>query len=186
MQATKKLIYLFLMIGTFALLSACSHHTPVKQDYSSKTKFVEYKHYNWLANERTAKLKSQHPFVAERIEAAILSKLHSQGNMIVRDKPEAYIGYDYVVRRTESLEPTTTFGWGFGGRHYGFRGMFPIEYETKVYEEVEWIVDIYDSNQKLVWRGSVMKPLQEFSAPKDAEAYTEEVIIEIMDKYPPK
>ena len=155
-----------LLVFTFSL-SACSTN-PVLQDYSSKTQFTNYQSYQWLEQKPNA-LASTQPFVAKRIEQAIINNLHAKGAMIVREQPQAYISYDYRIHRTETLEPSTTIGMGFGSRHFGFGGMFPIEYETRVYEDAEWIVDIYNQNKQLIWRGKTIQPLETFSVPAEAE-----------------
>lgn len=189
-KLTRKL-FISAFIGSAILLSGCSS-TPVTQDYSTKTPLVNYQTYQWLPANKSkllgssSHIKANQPFVAKRIEQAILNNLHKRGALIVRQQPQAYIDYGYSITRTEVLEPSTTVGLGWGSRHFGFRGMFPVDYETQVYEDVTWRVDIYNANQELVWRGQTVKPLQSFSNPQQAEVYTQQVIDAILNQYPPK
>lgn len=178
-----KLSALLLVITSLGSLTACNS-IPVNQDYSAKSQLVNYQSYQWFNPNNS--VKQQQPFVAERIENAILKNLHARNALIVRQQPQGYIGYDYRITRTEKLEPSTTIGVGIGSGNVGFRGMFPVDYETRVYEDATWQVDIYDANKKLIWRGTATKPVTQFNSPKDAQAYTKEIIDAIMAQYPPK
>jgi len=180
----KTILKPFLLLAFVISVSACSTH-PVVQDYSSKTQFTNYQTYQWLP-QKSSTLASAQPFIAKRIEQAIINNLHAKGAMIVREQPQAYISYDYRIHRTETLEPSTTVGVGFGSRHFGFGSMFPIEYETRVYEDAEWIVDIYDQNKQLIWRGKTIRPLETFNTPAEAEQHTQNIIDSILNQFPPK
>lgn len=177
-----------LLMVWFALLvlSGCTSN-PVIQDYASQTQFSNYQTYQWLtSSESTHKTLQRQPFIKQRIEQAIIKNLTQRGALIVRQQPQAYISYGYEIFRTETLEPRTTLGLGWGYRHFGFRTAFPLDYETQVYEEVEWSVNIYDANKKLIWQGKTLKPLKSFKNPLEAEAYTQEIINAILNSFPPK
>jgi len=176
---------LFIVVFLVSLFSACST-TEVKQDYSSSTQFIKYQHYSWLADANALKVESDYPFVAKRIKSAILKTLHGQDAMIVRDRPQAYISFDYLVTRTEKLEPSTTVGIGWGGPHWGFKGMIPVEYETTIDEKTEWVVRIFNRQKQLIWQGNTTSPFTQFNNPKEAEAFTDSIIQQIMAQYPPK
>ena len=181
----KSLFSSFKILSVFSmllLLSACST-IDVKQDYASNTQFQQYQSYQWLD---VNKSKTLEPFFNERFQQAILNNLHQRGAIMVRENPQAYISYDYVLRRTETLEPVATVGLGFGVRHFGFRSYFPMEYETRIYEYLDWKVNIYDRNQKLIWQGSTTTPRMVFDNPQEAEAYTQKVVDSIMNQFPPK
>ena len=94
--------------------------------------------------------------------------------------------FSYRITRTETLEPRSTIGLGWGARHFGFRTMFPIDYETHVYETANWAINIYDENQKLIWQGKTSRPVARFADPKEAELYTQTVVDEILNNFPPK
>lgn len=188
--ATKYLFKTFGLIAVTALLGACSS-IPVSQDYSANSRLVNHSTYQWLPNSlsqtsNAQDLKRMQPFIAQRIEKAIMNNLHARGAMLVRYSPQAYISYGYRIQRTQSLEPSTTIGFGFGSGNVGFGTSIPIDYETQIYEDAIWTVDIYDSKRQLVWRGEAKKPVQSFSKPADAQRHTQQVIDAIMKQYPPK
>lgn len=186
MLSFSKILKTLLLTGAIASLAACSSN-PVVQDYSSQTQFSEYQTYQWLPphSKNSSALKNQ-PFIGQRIEQAIIKNLTQRGALMVRQQPQAFISYGYQVSRTESIEPRTTLGLGWGFRHFGFRTAFPIDYETQVYEDAEWSVNIYDQNKSLIWQGKTNRSVQQFSSPKEAEAYTQEVIDQILAQFPPK
>ncbi len=176
-----------LLILPTLLLSGCTS-IPVTQDYASKTKFVDYQTYQWAPatlDSKPQKLKAKQPFIAERIEKAILNHLKNKDAKLVRYPPQAYISYDYEVERTEVMEPSTTIGVGIGSGNVGFGGVFPVSYEKRTYEDAKWTIDIYDINRTLIWRGSAKQSLQEFSSPKEAEKHTEKVVDQILKQFPP-
>ncbi len=166
-------------------LSACSSN-PVIQDYSSQTTFSNYQTYQWLPEGPSTRIQTIQPFEAKRIEQAIINSLHKKGALIVRDQPQAYISYNYQIHRTETLEPSTSVGVGFGSRHFGFGGMFPVDYETRIYEDAIWTINIYDNEKHLIWQGRTSRPLETFASPQESEAYTQQVIDAILDQFPPK
>ena len=186
MVSLRQLFKLWLLLAVAVSLTACSA-TPIIQDYSSQTQFENHQTYQWLPS-HTAEttLYNNQPFLAKRIEQAIVKNLTQRGSLIVRQQPQAYISYGYEVFRTETLEPRTTLGLGWGFRHFGFRTAFPIDYETQVYKEALWSVNIYDQNQKLIWQGKTQRSVKQFSKPQEAEAYTQEVIDSILNEFPPQ
>lgn len=184
-------IKLLLTSTLIAGLAGCTN-IPVNQDYSGEQPLTNYATYQWLNTEQfptetsSQQLKKQQPFMAKRIETAILKNLHTRDALIVRNQPQAYIDYSYTVNRTEELEPSTTVGVGIGSGNVGFRGIFPIAYEKRVYENAVWKVYIYNAKQQLIWHGSAEKPVKKFKTPTEAQAYTQSIIDAIMAQYPPK
>jgi len=178
------------------LISGCSS-IPVTQDYAANNvnnpnnPLKNYSTYQWLPNTLSTQsnaheLKRLQPFVAQRIENAIMKNLHARGAMLVRYSPEAYISYGYSVKQTQTLEPSTTLGFGFGTGNIGFGTRIPADYETHVDEDATWTVDIYDTSRQLIWRGQAKKSVQNFTKPQEAQAYTQQVIDAILKQYPPK
>lgn len=171
-----------------SLLSACNS-IPVTQDYSNRSALVNHQTYQWLPasmqSQPTAQqLKKEQPFVAQRIEKAIMNNLHSRGALMVREAPQAYVSYHYSVNETKVVTPSTTIGFGWHSRNIGFGSRFPMDYDTETYRDVKWAVDIYNNQGQLIWRGESTRALQRFNDPKEAQAYTQNVIDAIMQQYP--
>lgn len=174
------------LLTIITVMASCTS-TAVIQDYSSQTQFTEYKTYQWLPSHTSkAKLPQDQSFTKQRIEQAIIKHLTNRGALVVRNQAEAYISYGYQLITTETIEPRTTIGLGWGVRHFGLSTQFPIDYEKNVYKDIEWSVNIYNARQKLIWQGKVTKPLKQFENPAEAEVYTQEVIDSILQKFPPK
>jgi len=182
-----KLTFIALLVS---FLTACSG-IPVNQDYTDRSALINFQTYQWLpANMQMAnnsqEVKSKEPFIAQRIEKAIINNLHKRGAFIDRDQPQAYISYHYSVNKTQVVTPTTSIGFGWYGRNIGLGTRVPLGYDTDTYYDVKWEVGIYNLNGQLIWRGETERPQQIFDNPEQAKTYTQEVIDAIMNQYPPK
>lgn len=179
-----------LLIPIFLLLSACSS-IPVTQDYSSQTTLTNHATYQWLPPRMQKQpgaeaLKQQHPFIAQRIEKAIVNNLLQRNALIVRHKPDAYISYNYSVTQSQVTRPSSNIWFGFQSRHIGLGSEYPLDYTTETYEEAKWTIDIYNQTGDLIWRGSAQRPVEKFSSPIEADNYTQQTIDAILKQYPPK
>ena len=182
----KKLLFIAVITS---LLTACSG-IPVTQDYTDRSALTNYQTYQWLpASMQIAgnaqQLKSKEPFIAQRIEKAIINNLHKRGALIDRDQPQAYISYNYSVSKTQVVTPSSSVGFGWYGRNIGLGTRVPLGYDTDTYYDVKWEVGIYNTHGQLIWRGETVRPQENFDTPEQAQAYTQEVIDAIMNQYPP-
>ncbi|GAB6071424.1 DUF4136 domain-containing protein [Thiomicrorhabdus hydrogeniphila] len=173
-----------------SILTACSG-IPVSQDFTDRNDLTNYQTYQWLpanmqSEPKAQQLKTQKPFIAQRIETAILNNLHKRGALIDRNQAQAYISYHYSISKTQVVTPSTSVGFGWFGRNVGIGTRVPLGYDTDIYYDVKWQVDIYNANGKLIWTGESIRPLKEFETPEEAQTYTQEVIDAIMAQYPPK
>ena len=183
----RNLIFMGILVS---LLSACNS-IPVTQDYSNSNTLINHQTYQWLpASMQTSptaqKLKTTQPFIAQRIEKAIMKNLHNRNALMVREAPQAYVSYHYSEKEMQIVTPNTTIGFGWHSRNIGFGSRFPMDYDTDTYREAKWVIDIHDANGKLIWRGESTKPVESFSKPQDSEAYTQRIVDAIMLQYPPK
>jgi len=186
----KHSLQLFFVGVLLSLLTACSG-IPVTQDFTDRSDLTNYQTYQWLpasmqSEPKAQQLKTQKPFIAQRIETAILNNLHKRGALIDRDQAQAYISYHYSMSKTQVVTPSSSVGFGWFGRNVGIGTRVPLGYDTDTYYDVKWQVDIYNPNGKLIWTGESIRPLKEFKNPEEAQAYTQEVIDAIMAQYPPK
>ena len=182
----KRVIFIGVLAG---LLSACST-IPVSQDYASRATLSNFKTYQWLpASMQTSpsaqQLKQKQPFIAQRIEKAIMNNLHNRGALMVSQMPQAYVSYHYSEKETQVVTPSTTIGFGWHSRNIGFGSRFPMDYDTETYREAKWVVDIHSVSGQLIWRGESTRPVETFNNPQSAQAHTQRIIDAIMQQYPP-
>ena len=184
----KTLIILF--ATSMLLLSGCSR-IYVSQDYDVSTPLKVHATYQWLPSSMQKQpsideVSATYPFVAKRIQKAILNHLIPRASVFVKKAPEAYISYHYSVIENRRMEPSTTVGFGWQSRHFGFWNAFPVNYTEVVTREASWTIDVHSTTGELIWRGQSTGAEPVFETAQETLKHTQTIIDAILNQYPPQ
>jgi hypothetical protein len=183
----KTLWTLLLVFG----LSGCST-VQVSDDYDTGTDFSQLKTYDWLpagdqVKPTAEEFEKKNPLIAERIQKAILANMNAKGYQFVSEKPNAYITYHVGVSSKIRSTPVTT-SIGFGTGFYGGYGGLGVQTGSDIeeYQQGKVVLDILDSNKKLVWRGISTSDVDQHAEPKEITEQVNEIVQKLLAQYPPK
>lgn len=179
--------HLFVLI-TLLFLSACA--TSVNVDYDLKTNFasiktfqVQSKPVNVIDDPRI-----DSSFMQERIINAIGDTLTLKGMAFTKSEPDVIVKYYLLSKQEiESDDSGVTLGFGTGTRH-SFLGMaysFP-ERDISSVDNLVVTIDMFDDKDNLLWRGSLGRRLFDGSTPASNTKLVNEMVAEILERFPPK
>ena len=191
MPLSNRKVTLALLYSVFLMFMTGCSSIKVSQDYSAVTPLKNYATYQWLPSNTTdldsiAAVKERFPFPAQRMEKSFLNHLIHRDAIFVNRSAEAFISYNYELIESRSMEPSTMVSFGWGSRHFGFRNQMPLDYREVVTQEVIWTIDIYNANQKLIWRGQSRELVDSTQSVAESEKHTQMVVDKILNQYPPK
>jgi len=176
---------------TTLLILSCSTGAKVRQDYDPKEDFRTLQSYAWApmtADEQEE--KSRNGLIHERIQSAVDTHLTARGYAKVSEAHADFLVTHTVTveQRTQVQETRTSVGYG----RYGMRGGvgigygFPVESTIYQYKVGTLIIDIIDARQqRLVWRGSGERTLDEEGTPEQRTALINTTVDEILSRFPP-
>lgn len=183
--------YCKFFIGTticFSLL-ACSS-TRVWQDYDLQANFSRLGSYAWqqLAQKKTDNPHIDNSLLNDRVRYAIDTNLALKGyKKMSREQADFLVVYHYAIReRNRDDRSHTRVGVSRG--YWGYYGSYIViddhRYDADRYE---LIVDVLDpKNEKILWRGSVNKKLLQSNSPQQATQRVNQVVVDILSKFPPQ
>ena len=157
----------------------------VGQDYEPQTDFSRYKSFDWAAvpQEKAAASSWGSPFVAKRVHAAVESFLSQNGYPKSSDgKPDFLVNVQLAV--ITMVEVDRSLEGGPGHRMFG-----DSAFETVIteYDEGTLIIDFLDAGtQKLFWRGTGTRRINQSSSPQKSAETINRWVSEILKQYPPK
>jgi len=168
------------------LVLGCSTGAKVRLDYDPKEDFQTLRLYAWAPMTAEEKQeKSRNGLLHERIQSAVDANLAARGYEKVN---EAYA--DFLVthtvtveRRTQVQETRTAVGYGRYGMRSGVGIGYGIPIESTIYQYKvgTLIIDIIDARQqRLVWRGSGERTLDEEPTPEERTALINVTVGEIL------
>lgn len=171
------------------LLSACA--SSVNVDYDQKFIFSDIRSFE-ISNKpasNSGDVRLDTPFVAKRIITAIENELSGRG--YIHKQGGANVRVVFHVDKRTGIE-TRSSGMMYGVAPYGRYGGFGMAYgypgyDVESYEEGVLTIDIVDSKQNtLIWRGSGSRRLYGGSTPEKSTKTINEVVAEILAKFPPE
>ncbi len=178
-----------------SLIVGCSSFD-VHSDFDPSTDFLLYRTF---AVKKDAKIPgdalAENKFAQDRVFAAIEATLIEKGlRQVAPDKAELIVlAYAGVVERVQlstygySAGPYWG-GYGYGGRGYGGYGGGYTSTQTVAhhYQQGTLHIDILDVEKKaLVWKGSGTGVVGEARSPQESQEFISEVILEVLDNFPP-
>lgn len=170
----KNIQYLFLV-----LLMSCSS-SKVITDYDDKANFSSFKTYAFYEDVG----KGLNELDVKRVTSIMKTELNTLG-IQESETPDFFI--NIISKTTEATSNNSIgIGVGSGGRNGGFgiSGGIPIG-GKKLYEE--FIVEFVNSeNDTLFWEAILNSSIKEKRKPEEKELHFQEIIKNILAKYPPK
>jgi hypothetical protein len=178
-----------------ALIPAGCSSSTVAVDYDPKTDFSQVHTWAWGAPPASAPRNPRlSPFTLERARRAIEDVLTRKG--LALSPPEqadvTVTVQEILGRRIEAAPGYGGWGWGWGWGHpgggYGWSG---YSWDGPSYYQVEETMLLIELRQgaapgRLVWRGTVRRPLDEDLSPEDQEARIRAMIEEVLSRFPPE
>ena len=164
-------------------LAACSS-VQVKSDWDPTANFTELRTWKWQSATPlpTGNVRLDDPLVHKRIQAAIRTALDGRGyRQVAEGKADFEVAYHVAI--DHKLDAQTIYtgygpyrGWGMGGAHT----------VVDSYEVGTLIVDVIDpASNAVTWRGTAQTRLQELKTPEEREKRVQEVVDEVLKRFPP-
>ncbi|MGK0500821.1 MAG: hypothetical protein ACJAYG_002475 [Oceanicoccus sp.] len=192
---------IFIALIAALTLGACSSIT-VTTDFSP-IDFSGFKTYAWLYTDVVEENGKSNDIIDGKVKAIVDANLKSKDFTIVaKDSADFYVNYNVTTQEKTDIKTYNSYGGYYPGyRSYGAYGMsrnyayydtrmaMPPLQEQVITEHVEGtlILDIVDpKTNKLVWRGTAGKHLDDAVSPEDREEVIREVVSKLLAQYPPK
>jgi hypothetical protein len=173
------------------LLLGCTTGAQVRVDYDPNTDFQALRSYAWAPmTSQEQQEKSRNTLTHERIRSAVDATLTGRGYTKVSEAQASFLVTHTVTVENRALvrESRVTVGYG----RYGTRGGvgvgygMPVETTIDQYKVGTLIIDIIDArNQRLVWRGSGERTLDEDPTPEKRVETINATVSEILERFPP-
>ena len=184
-----RLITMFAVVAALIVTSCSSLGTG--SDYDPSTDFLRYRTF---AVKKDAKipgdaLAEAGEFTQKRVFAAIESVLMNQGLRVVHPDEAELIVLTYAG--VEDKVNLSTYGYSTGGYwgpygYGGYGGGYSTQTVVNHYQEGTLHIDIVDSKKKeLVWKGWGRGVIGEARSPQEREQIIGEVVMDILDDFPP-
>ena len=177
-----------LPISFLFFLGACA--TSVNVDYKKDINFTQYRTF-FLQGEPvniTKDTRIDTPFVKERVIQAIGDNLTAKGFTVSQPTPDITVKYHLVIKQEiETDDSGVTFGFGTVSSH-SFLGMsydFPYR-DISSYDNLVVTIDMFDTNNILLWRGSLGRRLYDGSTPESNTELINGLVSDILEQFPPK
>ena len=123
----------------------------VNIDYAEDFDFEKVETFQYVD---TPESNLANPLMAERVANLIRQKLKEGGLKEVDADPGMYITYHFTTKDRLSIQ-THSYGYGGGYRYHRWGGGWGNTYTTATqWTEGTLIIDAYDPDEKMVWRGT--------------------------------
>ncbi|PIQ06403.1 MAG: hypothetical protein CO158_07920 [Piscirickettsiaceae bacterium CG_4_9_14_3_um_filter_43_564] len=170
------------------LLGSCSS-IQVSQDYDATAHFNDIKTVQWLddadqVEPKAATFAAKNPLIAKRIHQAITIELPQKGITFVDQNPTGYVTYHLeTFSKKRGSQVTTSFGFGSFGRYGGFG--FQTYPDGDYYDQEKLVIDLFNAEKKLIWRGISTRYIEEHLAPEELTQRIQEGVKKLLEQYPP-
>ena len=186
-----KYLLMLLSAGVF-LLAGCSS-LDVSTDFDPSQDFSTYKTYAWYTGDMPADdALSQNPLIQKRVANSVDKDLQAKGYKLAESgDPDFVVIIHAGLKERMQVTNTGYGGYGYGGYGYGRYGAGWGGYtDTHVsyYDEATLVVDIADfAKKELVWRGMGTGVVSSKDrTAEESQEVADEVIMKIMQDFPPK
>jgi len=147
----------------------------VHTDYDKKVNFSQFKTYAW------GKVQTSNPLWQDRIRDAVDKDMQAKGLQRVEANGDVTLT---AVGGTHNEKEYQTFYDGFGPgwrwRHFGDESITTVQ----TYKIGTLVLDIYDNNKQLVWRGTASQAISD--DPNKNEKKLQKSVDKMFDKFPPE
>jgi len=179
---------LLLTITICLLLSACA--TSVDVDYRSGVNFSKIKTFQIQEKpvNATTNTRIGSPFMQQRMVEALKKTFTSKGLYFSKDKTDVIIKYHLVIKQGFETDDSGVF-FGLGTSTYnsaiGLGYNFPGPQVASV-DNLVLTIDVVDSHNVLLWRGSLGRRLYDGSTPETNKRLVQGLVTAILKHFPPK
>ncbi|MGH1370811.1 MAG: DUF4136 domain-containing protein [Cellvibrionaceae bacterium] len=176
----------------------CASGVSIDSDHKVGINFAELKTYRWHDKSSAAKDYHGNDILDGRIRAAVDKELQAKGFLLVGSET-ADFSVNYSVTTQEKtdirsydtysgMSPGFAMGYGRAGYRYGYSIGYSSapEVRTVHYEEGTFVVDVVDSDDKLIWRGSAEGRLKKNLTVEEKRQGIKDVVEKVMMNYPPE
>lgn len=170
---------LFLLSLPLLLLSGCAS---VVIDYDKQARFTGYTSYAFMTPSEGRDYLS---LDAARIERSLNRELAARGlQPVLEEEADILVRYDI---ETEIRNESTGFsyGLGYGRGAFGLGVMTPPD-SNEVREGKLVVEFVTPKDKRAIWRGAARRNLTESMRPDARQALIDQLITEMLEKYPPK
>ena len=186
----KNHLYFFLFVLS---VSGCASNN-ANVDYDTAIDFNAIKSFAWSekSDEATDKSKAATPLVHKRVTESIETVLKSKGLKKV-DAAQADMLITYHLSVAVTGQTSSSVSVGFGRSRYGSGIGTSVGVSTSVpvggrtVKEGTLVVMMMDTKtNSVIWQGSSSRQLSRSPTPEKTQAQIDDVVNEILEKYPPK
>jgi hypothetical protein len=174
---------------TVLLIPGCATIRP-DIDYDPKQDFNKLNSYAWLpiadsSDNNPGKIRND--LLHDRIQGAIERELAAKGYEKTASVESADFGINYLINIETKIDVSTIHtGWAYspGGYFYG-SGISHSDTVVREYKAGTLIIDIVNSEDKLVWRGSAQSRIKNNISPQERSEKINQVVKGILQEFPP-
>jgi len=163
-------------------LAGCAQ-SPVTTDYDPMIDFSQFNSYGWASDGSAAFGQSDDGLMDRRIQRAVADEFAMRGLVYNAENPDLLIGYQ--LKRETKVQyyhyPLISH------YHYAHRHT-PLFYDDRVvvhqYDEELLILDVFESDHSLIWRGGYRSAAKNRPDPTTRELYVRDRVAEILQTFP--
>ena len=183
-----------LALGACSSVTVTSDHAPI--DFSG------LKTYAWLNESFTSENGKSNDLVDTRVKRVVDDKMAAKGlQKIAKSSADFYVNYNVTSQEKTDLKTYNSYNgyypgysWRNGfdrGRNFAYYDpMYTMPVQEQVlteYLQGTLIIDMIDpKTNKLIWRGTGGKRLDDGMSQEEREHLVNEVVSRVLDQYPPK
>lgn len=171
------------------MLSACA--TSVNIDYDKNINFTALKTYNVVEEpvRVSGDTRINSPFMQQRVVNEIKTTLTMNGFENLKQNAELQVKYYLDIKQEiETQDSALSVGFGTSSYHsaVGIGFTVPVG-ETSSIDMLVLTIDVVSTKtNKLLWRGSLGYSLYEGANPETYNKLVKELVVEILENFPPK
>ena len=173
---------------TCLLLTACASSVDV--DYRPGYNFSQLKTFQVQDKPVNASKDTRvnNPFMQQRTVAALKAAFTSKGLSLTQANADVVIKYHLDVKQEVESDGSGVF-FGFGTSTYN--SAFGMTYgvggpSVASVDDLVLTIDVLDRQNALLWRGSLGRRLYAGSTPETNNKMIQELVAEILKRYPPR
>ena len=183
-----KMIRTLFIVMAGIWLSSCA--STVNVDFDEKIDFTSLKSFALLPTDKSKSddIRISSPLMAKRLNKALANTLNSKGYQANEKAPDFFVTYHLRIKQeVESRDSGMRVGVGSYGSHsaIGMSYGFPA-YDVYSYERGILTIDVLNNKKLLIWRGSTSRVLGDEKTPQEADKVVNEVVAQILEKFPPE
>lgn len=171
------------------MLSACA--SSVNIDYDKNTDFTLLRTYriDTAPVRVSGDTRINSPFMQQRVESELNTELSKKGFENLKNNAELEIKYYLDIKQEiETQDSAVSIGFGTSSYHSAVGVGFTVPVgETSSIDMLVLTIDVVSAKtNKLIWRGSLGYSLYAGATPETYDSLVNELVVEILENFPPK